>query len=97
MHVLDALAVLVNAHGQPPSEHRGSRPKVQDRLPALLNAARAFAMIGVVELFWVATAWPNGATAMMFVANMLLLLSPLGDRAYGGASVVDQNRSDTLW
>jgi uncharacterized membrane protein YccC len=85
LHVLDALAVLVDAHGQPPSEHRGGRPNVPDRLPALVNAARAFVTIGMVELFWVATAWPNGATAMMFAANVLLLLSPLGDRAYGGA------------
>ena len=41
--------------------------------------------IGAVELFWVATAWPNGASTFVFVAIVLLLLSPRGDLAYGGA------------
>ena len=56
-----------------------------DWLPALVNAARAFVAIGAVELFWVVTAWPNGASAMVFVAIVVLLLSPRGDLAYGGA------------
>jgi uncharacterized membrane protein YccC len=54
-------------------------------LPALINAARAFLAISAVELFWVATAWPNGASAIVFVAVLLLLLSPKGDLAYGGS------------
>ena len=44
-----------------------------------------FVAIGAVELFWVATAWPNGASAIVFVAIVVLLLSPKGDLAYGGA------------
>ena len=56
-----------------------------DWLPALVNAARAFITIGVVELFWVVTAWPNGASAMVFAAILVLLLSPKGDLAFGGS------------
>jgi uncharacterized membrane protein YccC len=39
----------------------------------------------LVELLWVATAWPSGALAMVFVTIELLLLSPKGDLAYLGA------------
>ena len=70
---------------RPPPGHRGFRLTVPDWLPALVNAARAFVAIGAVELFWVATAWPNGASAIVFVAIVVLLLSPRGDLAYGGA------------
>ena len=35
--------------------------------------------------FWVVTAWPNGASAVVFAATVILLLSPRGDLAYGGA------------
>jgi uncharacterized membrane protein YccC len=42
-------------------------------------------MISAAALFWVGTAWPNGALAMEFVAIVLLLLSPLGDLAYVAA------------
>src|SRR5207237_9994089 len=65
----------------------GFRLTEPDWLPALINAARAFVAIAVVELFWVATAWPNGASAIVFVAVLALLLSPKGDLAYGGALI----------
>jgi uncharacterized membrane protein YccC len=42
-------------------------------------------MISAAALFWIGTAWPNGALAMEFVAIVLLLISPLGDMAYLGA------------
>src|SRR6185503_9145850 len=35
--------------------------------------------------FWVTTAWPNGVSSIVFVAVLVLLLSPKGDLAYGGA------------
>jgi uncharacterized membrane protein YccC len=85
LHVLDALALLVDAPGQALPDQRGFRPSVPDWLPALVNAARAFVMISAAALFWVGTAWPNGALAMEFVAIVLLLLSPLGDLAYVAA------------
>ena len=85
LHVLDALALLVDAPGQPFPRAARVRLTEPDWLPALLNAARAVFAIGTVELFWVATAWPNGASAIVFVAVLVLLLSPKGDLAYGGA------------
>jgi uncharacterized membrane protein YccC len=97
--VLDELALLVGAPGRPagyrpagyspggysPGGYRDFAPGVADWLPAIINGVRAFVMIGAVELFWVATAWPNGATAMMFATIVLLLLAPKGDLAYVGA------------
>jgi uncharacterized membrane protein YccC len=87
-HVLDGLTLLVDASGRPLPGRRGFQPTIPDWLPALVNAARAFVVIGVVELFWVATAWPNGAFTIVFVAAVVLLLSPKGDIAYGGAIAV---------
>jgi uncharacterized membrane protein YccC len=87
LHVLDALALLVDAPGQPLPSHRGFRLSVPDWLPAYVNAARAFVTIGAVELFWIVTAWPNGALAIAFTAIVVLLLSPRGDQAYAGALV----------
>jgi uncharacterized membrane protein YccC len=85
LHVLDGLALLVDAPDQPVPDHRGFRLTAPDWAPALVNAARAFIAIGAVELFWVVTAWPNGASAVVFAAIVILLLSPRGDLAYGGA------------
>src|SRR5262245_38004413 len=84
-HCLCALALLVDAPGRALPDNRGFRLSVADWLPALVNAARAFVMISAAALFWVGTAWPNGALAMEFVAIVLLLLSPLGDLAYVAA------------
>jgi uncharacterized membrane protein YccC len=85
MRVLDGLALLVDAPGQVAPGHQGFQQGLPDWLPALVNAARAFITIGVVELFWVATAWPNGASAIVFAAILVLLLSPRGDLAFGGS------------
>jgi uncharacterized membrane protein YccC len=85
LHVLDGLALLVDAPHVPSPGARDFRLSEPDWLSALINAARAFLAISAVELFWVATAWPNGASAIVFVAVLLLLLSPKGDLAYGGS------------
>src|SRR3984885_1686258 len=85
LHVLDGLALLVDAPQYPSPGARGFRLSEPDWLPVLINAARAFLAISAVELFWVATAWPNGASSIVFVAVLLLLLSPKGDLAYGGS------------
>jgi uncharacterized membrane protein YccC len=85
VRALDALALLVDAPDQEPPHRRGYRLSVPDWSPALVSAARAFVAIGAVELFWVATAWPNGFSAVVFAAIVILLLSPRGDLAYGGA------------
>jgi uncharacterized membrane protein YccC len=85
LRALEGLALLVDAPDRPRPARRGFQLAVSDWLPALVNAARAFVAIGTVELFWVATAWPNGASAIVFVAIVVVLLSPKGDLAYGGA------------
>jgi uncharacterized membrane protein YccC len=85
LSALGGLALLVDAPGGPPVGPRGFRLSIPDWLPALVSGARAFVTIGVVELFWLATAWPNGASTIVFAATVVLLLSPKGDLAYGGA------------
>src|SRR5271165_3192816 len=83
-HVLDGLALLVDAG--PPLRGQGRfRLSVPDWLPGLVNAGLAFVAIGAIELFWLLTAWPNGASAIVFSAVVVLLLSPKGDQSYAGA------------
>jgi uncharacterized membrane protein YccC len=82
MRVLDALALLSDAPGRLRGRGRGFRLSVPDWLPPLVNAGRAFVAIGAVELFWIATAWPDGASTLVFVTALLLLISPRGDLAY---------------
>ena len=84
-HALDGLALLVDAPGRPLPGHHRFRLSVPDWAPAFVNAGRAFVAIGAVELFWVVTAWPSGASAIVFVAIFVVLLSPKGDQAYIGA------------
>lgn len=67
---------------QPVRAHRRARLPVPDYGPPLLNAARAFVAIAAVELFWVVTAWPNGAFAVAFAAIALTLFSARPDQAY---------------
>ncbi len=64
-----------------------ARLRVPDLLPSLVNAARAFVTIGAVELFWIITEWPNGASAITFAAVTVILLSPQGDRAYAAVKL----------
>jgi uncharacterized membrane protein YccC len=85
VHVLEALALLVGTPGGRLPRRRGFRLSVPDWLPPLVNAGRAFVVIGAVELFWIVTAWPDGAFAITFTAIVVVLLSPRGDLAYAGA------------
>lgn len=82
---LDGLALLVNAPGQSGSVGRGLPTRIADWLPAWISGGRAFVTIAGAELFWVVTAWPNGGYFVVFAAVVLLLLSPRGDVAFGGA------------
>jgi uncharacterized membrane protein YccC len=84
-HALNGLALLVGDSARPVLRHRGILPCVPDRLPALVNAGRAFVAVGAVELFWVVTAWPNGARAIIFAAIGAILFAPRADQAYAAA------------
>ncbi|WGD50103.1 FUSC family protein [Bradyrhizobium sp. CB1650] len=78
--VLDGLALLV-ADRPRPRRRRRTRLHVPDWLPAVLSAGRAFVTIGAVEVFWIATAWPDGALAITWTA-ISVLLSPRADATY---------------
>jgi uncharacterized membrane protein YccC len=64
---------------------RRARLHVPDWLPALVNAGRAFVAIGAVEVFWIATEWPNGALAITFTAISVIIFAPKADVAYAVA------------
>ena len=79
------LGLLVNDPARPNPPRGNVRLRVPDWLPALLNAARAFFTICLVALFWIITAWPNGAGALTFASIVVILLSPRADQAYAAA------------
>jgi uncharacterized membrane protein YccC len=71
------------------SDHGGAQPRVAqlqlgvpDLLPALVDATRVFIVIGVVELFWIGTAWPSGASAVTWSAIFVITSPPNTDQAY---------------
>src|SRR5215475_8026030 len=84
MCALDALALLTGK-ADPSDAGRHGRLHVADWWPAFVNAGRAFAAISAVELFWIVTAWPNGAFAITFTAIVVTLLAPRADQAYAVA------------
>src|SRR5207248_6034437 len=61
------------------------RLRMPDWFPSLVNAGRAFVVIGAAELFWIVTEWPNGAGAITFAAITVILLAPRADQAYAAA------------
>jgi len=85
VRVLDGLALLSGNPTSPRSREHSRRVPVPDWLPALINGGRAFATISAVELFWIVTAWPNGALAITFAAISVTLLAPRADEAYVSA------------
>jgi uncharacterized membrane protein YccC len=84
---LNGLALLVDDPARPAFfRSRGSRRlRMPDLLPPLVNAGRAFVVIGAAELFWIVTAWPDGANAITFGAIISILLAPRADQAYTAA------------
>ena len=88
MRALDGLALLVDAPTRSSGGGHGFRLGVPDWLPSFVNAARAFIAIAAVEAFWISTAWPSGASAIVFTAALVLTLSPMGDVAYSASIAV---------
>src|ERR1700688_237320 len=84
-NVLDGLALLVADSARHQGRRRRTRLHVPDWLPALVNAGRAFVAIGAVEVFWIVTAWPNGALAITFTAISVIIFAPKADVAYAVA------------
>jgi predicted PurR-regulated permease PerM len=79
---LNGLTLLVTDFARSPPGRGGLQIRVPDWLPAVVNAGRAFVVIGIAELFWVVTESPNGALAITFAAISVLLLAPQADRTY---------------
>ena len=79
---LVALVLLVAGPAGPVARGRGRRLRIPDWLPPLVNAGRAFVVIGAAELFWIFTAWPSGANAIVFAAIVVILFAPRADQAY---------------
>jgi uncharacterized membrane protein YccC len=82
---LNGLALLVEDPARPVPWGSRVRLRVPDWLPALVNAGRAFVVIGAAELFWIVTEWPNGALAITFAAIVVILLALRADQAYAAA------------
>jgi uncharacterized membrane protein YccC len=81
IHALDALALLTGKPDRPDAGRR-ARLHVADWWPAFVNAGRTFVAISASEIFWIVTAWPNGALAITFTAIVVILLAPQADQAY---------------
>jgi uncharacterized membrane protein YccC len=79
---VNGLVLLVDGPALRIPRSAGIRLRVPDWLPAYINATRAVVTIGIVELLWVATAWPNGAQAMTFAAIGVTVFAPRDDQAY---------------
>jgi len=82
---LNGLALLVGDFAQPVRRRPGVRLHVPNWHPPLVDAARVLVAVGAVELFWVVTAWPNGAFAITFAAIGTILFGTRGDQAYAAA------------
>jgi uncharacterized membrane protein YccC len=74
--------VLVAKPGSERPDESGKRVHVPDFLPAILNALRVVVALFSVELFWIATAWPDGPTMITFTAVAVILFSPRAEAAY---------------
>jgi uncharacterized membrane protein YccC len=75
-HALNGLALLLADPARPVARRGGFRLRVPDWLPSLVNAGRAFVVIGAAELFWIITEWPNGAGAITWAAIGVTLFAP---------------------
>src|SRR5712671_4637709 len=64
-HALEGLALLVADPARARFRRHGLRLRVPDWLPSLVNAGRAFVTIGSVAAFWILSAWPDGASALI--------------------------------
>ena len=78
---LDGILLLVDPARNIPRS-RSVWFSIPDPLPAFVNAARIFATVGAGGLFWIATAWPSGAQAIVFAAIAVILFAPKADQAY---------------
>ncbi len=60
-------------------KHRGTKPLHRDHGIAALSALAAASAVLLICVFWIATAWPQGAVAAGFVAVICSLFAALDD------------------
>jgi uncharacterized membrane protein YccC len=66
----------------PQASRHIARLRVPDVLPALINGLRAFLTISAAALIWIWTAWPNGASFIVFATVAIIMFAPMEDAAY---------------
>jgi len=81
---LNGLTGVVDPSDMIPVKGR-VRLHVPDWLPPSVIALRVFLAVGATSLFWIASAWPNGALAITFCAVIVVLLPLQGDLAYSAS------------
>lgn len=82
----NGLALLVDPLGARVVPRRRAVWGGQDLLPPLVNAIRVFLTITSVTLFWIATEWPGGQSAVTFAFISVILLSPQNEEAAAAAT-----------
>lgn len=76
-------AALPNREQEPKSPDDIRFTTYTDPLAALLAGGGAFIAIGLVSIFWIATAWPYGGSALTFVAITSALFGSTPDQQRG--------------
>jgi uncharacterized membrane protein YccC len=85
---LDALALLMADPTRRVPRRLGLRRlNIPDWLPALVNGGRTFVTIASMALFWIVTAWPGGAQAVVFATIVSVLMAPRAELAYATALI----------
>ena len=85
LHALETVANgvhLLTASGARWSGRSSAEVQVPDPLPGMLDALRIVLVVGAAELFWVASAWPQAPTMIIFTAVGVILFGRQGDAAY---------------
>jgi len=85
---LDALALLMaDPTRRVPRRPGIRRLNIPDWLPAVVNGGRTFVTIASMALFWIVSAWPGGAQAVVFATIVSVLMAPRAELAYATALI----------
>ncbi|WP_422030076.1 FUSC family protein [Reyranella sp.] len=83
--MLDGLALLRDGR-VPLTSTRKRRRAPSDLLPALVAALRSFSVVLIAAALWIATAWPNGSTAIVWAALATVIFAAAGDESFARVS-----------
>ncbi len=83
--MLDGLALLRDGR-VPLTSTRTRRRAPPDLLPALVAALRSFSVVLIAAALWIATAWPNGSTAIVWAALATVIFAAAGDESFARVS-----------